>query len=105
GLLLVLGLGIYLAYLGGTNAAIYLPLSLGIVIAANVAFNIARTHRIAAYRTGVKQILQVLVGWTGVFLLVVAGLFIFKAGDLVSRVWLGSWFASGALLLVIYRLV
>ncbi|WP_332714813.1 undecaprenyl-phosphate glucose phosphotransferase [Pelagibacterium mangrovi] len=105
GLLLVLGLGIYLAYLGGTNAAIYLPLSLGIVVAANVAFNIARTHRIAAYRTGVKQILQVLVGWTGVFLLVVAGLFIFKAGDLVSRVWLGSWFASGALLLVIYRLV
>ena len=105
GLLLALGLGIHFAYLGAADATLYIPLSLGIIIAANVAFNIGRTHRIAAYRTRFKQILRVLIGWAGVFLLVVAGLFIFKAGDDVSRLWLGSWLVSGAALLVVYRLV
>lgn len=102
-LLLTLGLGIYFTYLGLTDPAIYIPLSLGIVMMANVAFNIARTHRVAAYRTGFKQILRVLAGWSGVFLLVVAGVFVFKAGDDISRLWLGSWFASGAVALVAYR--
>ncbi|WP_417581230.1 undecaprenyl-phosphate glucose phosphotransferase [Pelagibacterium sp.] len=104
-LLLTLGLGIYLYYLGGADAVLYVPLSLSIVAAANIAFNIARTHRIAAYRTLFKQILRVLGGWTGVFLLVVAGLFVFKAGDLVSRFWLGSWALSGGVALVCFRLV
>jgi Undecaprenyl-phosphate glucose phosphotransferase len=103
-LLVTLGLGIYLFYLGGVDAVLYVPLSLGIVAAANIAFNIARTHRIAAYRTLFKQILQVLGGWIAVLLVVVAGLFLFKAGDLVSRVWLGSWALSGGAVLIAYRL-
>jgi Undecaprenyl-phosphate glucose phosphotransferase len=103
-LLLTLGLGIYLIYLGGVDPVLYVPLSLGIVAAANIAFNVARAHRIAAYRTLFKQVLRVLGGWAGVFLLVVAGLFVFKAGDLVSRVWLGSWALSGGVALVFYRL-
>lgn len=104
GVLLALGVSIYFIYLGGVDAAIYLPLSVGIVMAANVAFNIARTHRISAYRTGVKQVLHVLIGWTGVFLLVVAGLFALKAGEQVSRLWLGTWLVSGMVVLVLYRL-
>ncbi|AEQ51178.1 undecaprenyl-phosphate glucose phosphotransferase [Pelagibacterium halotolerans] len=103
-LLLALGLGIYLIYLNGADPVLYVPLSLGIVAAANIAFNIARTHRIVAYRTVFKQVLRVLGGWAGIFLLVVAGLFVFKAGDLVSRVWLVSWAISGGVLLVCYRL-
>lgn len=105
GLLLALGLGIHFAYLGNVDAIIYVPLSLGIVVAANVAFNIGRTHRVAVYRTLFKQTLRVLIGWIGVFLVLVAGLFAFKAGDDISRFWLGSWFLSGALALVVYRLV
>jgi len=105
GLLLALGLGIHLVYLRGVDAALYVSLSLGIVIAANVAFNISRTHRIVAYRTRFKQVLQVLAGWAGVFLVLVAGLFALKAGEEVSRLWLGSWLVSGAVLLVAYRLV
>ncbi|HWJ87519.1 MAG TPA: undecaprenyl-phosphate glucose phosphotransferase [Pelagibacterium sp.] len=104
-LLFALGMAIYAAYLDGANPVIYVSLSLGIVIAANVAFNIARTHRLSAYRSGIRQLFTVLIGWVSVFLLVIAGLFAFKAGEQVSRFWLGSWMLSGAVLLVIYRLL
>src|SRR5690554_6066518 len=55
-LLFALGMAIYAVYLDGANPAIYVSLSLGIVIAANVAFNIGRTHRLSAYRSGIKQL-------------------------------------------------
>lgn len=103
-LLFVLGVTIHWIYLDGADPFIYVPLSLGIVIAANVAFNIGRTHRLSAYRTGIKQLFTVLIGWVSVFLFVIAGLFAFKAGDQVSRIWLGSWMLSGSALLIIYRL-
>lgn len=105
GLLFALGLGIYIFHLGWVDAGIYIPLMMGTVLAANIAFNIARTHRIAAYRTQFKQILRVLAGWSSVFLLIVSGLFILKAGEQVSRGWLLSWFFAGGALLIAYRLL
>src|SRR5690606_6232441 len=72
---------------------------------ANIAFNLARTHRMPAYRTVTKQLLRILGGWTAVMFIVMVGLFLFKASDLVSRVWLVGWFAAGAVGLVAFRLV
>ena len=103
-ILLALGVGLFIAYIGPEESIFYLPLTAGAVLAANVAFNIARTHRIAAYRTVLMQVSRVLTGWLGVFLLLVAGLFIFKAGEMVSRVWVVAWFVSGAVGLVVFRL-
>lgn len=104
-LLFAVGLVIFSIYLDPGEAAFYVPLMLGSTVLANVVFNIARTHRIVAYRTFLKQCLRVLIGWSAVFLVLMTALFVFKAGDMVSRVWLLSWFGFGAATLVAYRLV
>jgi Undecaprenyl-phosphate glucose phosphotransferase len=80
------------------------PVILASCLLANVLFNAARTHRIVAYRTLFNQIGRVLVGWTLVMTVLAVGIFFFKAADLFSRLWLLSWFAGGAVLLVAYRL-
>lgn len=100
-----IGISIFLWYLPMDEALFYVPLIAGSVLMANVSFNMARTHRIAAYRTVFKQTLGVLIGWSAVLLVLMTGLFVFKAGDMVSRVWLLSWFATGGIALVAFRLI
>jgi Undecaprenyl-phosphate glucose phosphotransferase len=103
-ILAVLGVAIFVFYVEGTSPEFYIPLILGTVFLANIAFNLARTHRMPAYRTVAKQLLRVLGGWTAVFFVVMVGLFLFKASDLISRVWLVGWYGAGAVGLVVFRL-
>jgi Undecaprenyl-phosphate glucose phosphotransferase len=103
-LLAALGYGIHAYLARGDQAAFYVPVILASCLLANVLFNAARAHRIASYRTLLSQLGRVLVGWTIVMTVLTAGIFFFKAGDLLSRVWLISWYAGGAVLLVGFRL-
>lgn len=103
-LLGALGYGIYAVYVERGQPAFYVPVILAACLLANVLFNAARTHRIAAYRTTINQLSRVLIGWTLVMAAVTAGIFIFKAGDLFSRVWLVGWYVAGSVLLVGFRL-
>jgi Undecaprenyl-phosphate glucose phosphotransferase len=104
-LLALLGYGIHAAYVEPRQDGFYIPVILATVLVANIAFNGTRSHRIAVYRTAVSQIGRVLGAWVGVMLVLMVGIFFFKAGDLVSRVWLLTWFLSGAVLLIAYRLL
>jgi Undecaprenyl-phosphate glucose phosphotransferase len=74
------------------------------VVLANIFFNIARTHRIAAYRTLTLQTARILAAWSLVFITLAVGAFFLKISDQVSRVWMVSWYVSGAVWLVAYRL-
>ena len=65
-LLATLGLAIFGAYIGNSEAYFYASLIVGAVIASNVLFNAARTHRIPAYRTIVDQSGRVLAAWSAV---------------------------------------
>ncbi len=103
-LLGTLGYGIYEFYVGGLEDAFYVPLILITVLFANVLFNAARTHRIPAYRTLVQQSWRVLAAWSIVMVIVSVGAFLLKASDLVSRVWLVSWYFTGAGTLIAFRL-
>ncbi len=103
-LLAVLGYGIYEYYVELGQPTFYVPVILASCLLANVLFNAARTHRIAAYRTVFNQIGRMLIGWTLVMTLLTVGIFFFKAGDLFSRVWLISWYIGGAALLIAFRL-
>ncbi|WP_127142727.1 undecaprenyl-phosphate glucose phosphotransferase [Pelagibacterium montanilacus] len=103
GVLFVIGMAIFALYLNFNQPELYIPLALGTTLLANIAFNVARTHSIAAYRTLYLQSLRVLLGWALVILLVVAALYAFKAGELVSRVWLATWFLAGSVGLVAFR--
>jgi len=103
-LLATLGYAIYETYVGGLEDTFYLPVILLSVVTANILFNVARTHRIPAYRTFVSQTGRVLAAWSIVMVLLSVGAFFLKASDLVSRVWLVSWYAGGAVSLVVFRL-
>lgn len=103
-LLATLGFAIFSAYVADGEAFFYASLIVGSVLVANILFNAARTHRIPAYRTVVEQSGRVLASWSLVFTLLAVGIFLFKAQDYVSRVWLVSWYISGAVVLVVFRM-
>jgi Undecaprenyl-phosphate glucose phosphotransferase len=103
-LLGTLGFAIYGAYVVENKDGFYIPVIMGAVLAANILFNAARTHRIPAYRTFVMQTWRVLAGWSVLFLGMLLLGFVFKATGEVSRVWLVSWYLSGAIALVLFRL-
>jgi Undecaprenyl-phosphate glucose phosphotransferase len=103
-LLALLGYGIHAAYIDPNHDAVYIPVILATVLFANVVFNAVRSHRIAAYRTVTSQMGRVLGAWAAVMVVLMVGVFLFKASDLISRFWLISWLISGGALLVAYRL-
>jgi len=103
-LLASLGLGIYAQYVGGAHDIVYVPLVLAATIFANVLFNAGQTHSISAYRTLGRQSGRVLAAWALVIVAISVSVFMLKASDHVSRFWLISWFASGAVVLVAFRL-
>src|SRR5690554_624297 len=104
-LLAILGYGIYAAYVSPGNDAVYVPVILATVLLANVLFNGARSHRVSAYRTVVSQVSRVLAAWLAVTVVLMSAVFLFKAGDFISRLWLVTWFLSGAAMLVTYRML
>ena len=104
-LLAALGMAIHALYLGSHDRPLYLLLTLATVAVANITLNGARTHRIATYRTLARQLLRVLAAWSLTFTVLAVGLVLLKSADMVSRVWLVSWYATGAILLVAFRLV
>jgi len=100
-----LGFAIYASYVGETGGLqFYLGTIAGSVVLANMLFNAAETHSIAAYRSVTKSVLRALAAWSTVFLIVVAAVFLIKAQDEVSRVWLVSWYVAGGIAEVAMRL-
>ncbi|WP_449396180.1 undecaprenyl-phosphate glucose phosphotransferase [Devosia riboflavina] len=104
-LLAILGYGIHAAYVESGQEGFYLLVTLGVCLATNIGLNLLRAHRITTYRRVVGQFGRVLAVWLAVMAVVTVAIFFFKAGDMVSRVWLLSWFVSGAALLIVYRLL
>jgi Undecaprenyl-phosphate glucose phosphotransferase len=103
-LLAILGYGIHAVYVESGQEGFYLLVTLGVCLATNIGLNLLRAHRVTTYRRVVGQFGRVLAVWLSVMAVVTASIFFFKAGDMVSRVWLFSWFLSGAALLIAYRL-
>ncbi|HSP24010.1 MAG TPA: undecaprenyl-phosphate glucose phosphotransferase [Saliniramus sp.] len=91
-------------YLGGATTPSYLAMTLAITLGAVLAFEICGAYSIQAFRAFFRVGFKLLTGWTSVFLLAFAAIFLFKLGDEFSRVWLVSWFVVGASGLVAVRL-
>ncbi|MBU1173820.1 MAG: undecaprenyl-phosphate glucose phosphotransferase [Alphaproteobacteria bacterium] len=99
------GFAIYLAYVGGGDEHFYTPAIFGAAFLANILTNTARTHTISAYRTRTFQIGRSLAAWSVTFVVLLGAVFFLKIQEDVSRVWLVSWFAVGAMSLIVYRLM
>jgi Undecaprenyl-phosphate glucose phosphotransferase len=105
GLVLFAGALIYALYVLPREAfdvAYSVPLLAGSFLA--VAFNqMAGTYRIPALRYAMPTLGRVFAAWAVVFALFAIIAFLAKIGDQYSRVWIGSWFVAGLVLLTLFR--
>jgi Undecaprenyl-phosphate glucose phosphotransferase len=104
-LLIALGLGIQAAYVPPGEETLYAILIIGAALLTNIGLNALRSHRVPAYRQIIGQVGRVLAVWASVMVILTAVIFFLKAGEMVSRVWLMTWFVAGAALLICYRLL
>jgi Undecaprenyl-phosphate glucose phosphotransferase len=104
-LMVVVGLGIFAAYVApiGEHLSLYIPAVLAIATLATLAFQIADIYQVHAFRGHEKQYMRLASAWSVVFLIAIGASFFLKAGDLYSRVWLGTYYVVGLLSLVASR--
>jgi FlaA1/EpsC-like NDP-sugar epimerase len=75
----------------------------GLAMLALAAFQAAGLYDVHVFRTHVAQFSRLLMAWTLVFLVATAVAFFFKAGEELSRLWLGSWYLVGLAVLASAR--
>src|SRR5665213_4070198 len=64
------------------------------------AFQTADIYQVQAFRGHEKQYMRLASAWSVVFLIVIGASFFAKAGEMFSRVWLGSYYVGGLIALV-----
>ena len=66
-----------------------------IAILSMFAFQTADIYQVQAFRGHEKQYMRLASAWSVVFLIVIGASFFAKAGEMYSRVWLGSFYVFG----------
>ncbi len=104
-LIVVIGMLVYAAYLHqfGSLILLYGIATLSIAVLSMFAFQTADIYQVQAFRGHEKQYMRLAAAWSLVFLIVTGASFFAKAGDLFSRVWLGTFYVSGLVALMISR--
>ncbi len=100
------GLVVYEIYLAERGLP-ELNYSVGFVALASATVIVLQglgAYSIPAFRAFARTGLRLLGGWILVFLLALAAIFLLKAGEQFSRVWLVGWFGLGFTALVVERL-
>jgi Undecaprenyl-phosphate glucose phosphotransferase len=68
-------------------------------------FDILGLYSQASFNSFLRQMPRVMLSWTASFGLLLASVFLFKAGEEFSRVWFVSWYAAGIVVLLSERMV
>jgi Undecaprenyl-phosphate glucose phosphotransferase len=104
-LIAAVGLAVYVSYVVPSEGFEwrYIGAILGIAMLAMLAFQTADIYQVQAFRGYEKQYFRLASAWSVVFLLVISMTFFAKTGDQYSRVWLGSFYVAGLLVLVGFR--
>jgi Undecaprenyl-phosphate glucose phosphotransferase len=104
GLIVLVGMAIYAAYIpAGEGLMRYLAATFAIATLAILAFQTADIYQVQAFRGYEKQYMRLAAAWSVVFLIAIGASFFAKAGEMFSRVWLGTFYVSGIAALVIAR--
>jgi Undecaprenyl-phosphate glucose phosphotransferase len=74
---------------------LYLALSVGAAIVYLILLELAGLYKLPALLSPLRHISWIVACWVSVFVMLVAILFLTKAGDVFSRVWLAGWFSTG----------
>jgi Undecaprenyl-phosphate glucose phosphotransferase len=104
-LIVMVGLAVFLAYLPAEDGQIwrYLGATLGIALLSIFTFQIADIYQVQAFRGYEKQYMRLASAWSVVFLIAIGVSFFAKAGEMYSRVWLGTFYIGGLGTLIIVR--
>jgi Undecaprenyl-phosphate glucose phosphotransferase len=106
-LFVLTGIAIYGYYVGfGTTLVWEYPTAIlaGSVVAV-VLMEMSDLYQIAALRRPVQYFRTLILVWSGTFALMALAGFLLKISEEFSRVWFGSWFLAGLVLLLSGRLV
>ncbi len=104
-LIVLIGLAVFAAY-GLAHEGDFLRYGaaiLSIAVLSMLAFQTADIYQVQAFRGHEKQYMRLASAWSVVFLIVIGASFFAKAGEMFSRVWLGSFYVSGLVALVASR--
>ena len=104
-LIAAVGFLIYFAYVVPVDGFEwhYVAAIFGIATLAMLAFQAADVYQVQAFRGYEKQYFRLASAWSVVFLLAIGATFFAKAGDEFSRVWLGTFYVVGLIVLVGFR--
>lgn len=104
-LVMLAGLTVYAVYVVPIEgfASRYLAAVGVIAVLATFSFQAADIYQVQAFRGYEKQYFRLASAWSVVFLIVIGISFFAKAGDQYSRIWLGSFYVAGLIVLVAFR--
>ena len=104
-LIVLVGMAIFGAYLPSGEGLYwrYQAATLGIAVLSMLAFQTADIYQVQAFRGYEKQYMRLASAWSVVFLIVIGASFFAKAGEMFSRVWLGTFYVCGLATLVVSR--
>jgi Undecaprenyl-phosphate glucose phosphotransferase len=104
-LIVLTGLAVFATY-GLASEGDFLRYAVAIFAVAFLsmfAFQTADIYQVQAFRGHEKQYMRLASAWSVVFLIVIGASFFAKAGEMFSRVWLGSFYAGGLVALMASR--
>jgi Undecaprenyl-phosphate glucose phosphotransferase len=104
-IVVVIGMIVYSVYLPPEPGQIWRYFGATFVVAslATLAFQVVDIYQVQAFRGLEKQYMRLASAWSVVFLIVIGLSFFAKAGELFSRVWLGTYYLAGLATLIICR--
>jgi Undecaprenyl-phosphate glucose phosphotransferase len=104
-LIVAVGLAIYAGYVVPNEGFEwrYIGAVLGIAVLAMLAFQTADIYQVQAFRGYEKQYFRLAAAWSVVFLLAISVTFFARAEEQYSRLWLGSFYVAGLILLLCFR--
>ncbi len=104
-LIVLVGLAVFAVYGLASEGDFwrYTAAIFAIAILSMFAFQTADIYQVQAFRGHEKQYMRLASAWSVVFLIVISASFFAKAGDMFSRVWLGSFYVVGLIALIASR--
>jgi Undecaprenyl-phosphate glucose phosphotransferase len=104
-LVVTVGLAVYAAYVVPIDGFqwYYVAVTVATGALAMFAFQATDIYQVQAFRGYEKQYFRLASAWSVVFLVVIGISFFAKAGDQLSRVWLGSFYVVGLVALMAFR--
>ncbi len=99
-LMVTVGMVLFAAYLPSALVGRYLIATLAIATLSTLAFQIADIYQVQAFRGLEKQYMRMASAWSAVFLVAISASIFAKAGELFSRLWLGTYYVVGLVVLV-----